>query len=237
MATLPLPTLAAQIGATGISAPAFEDVLNSEIATYQSIYGSDTVLTSDTQDGELLSIRATAINDLNQLAVAVYNSFSPDYAQGTGLSSLVQINGLQRINATNSTVSLNIAGVVGTPIQDGVVIDAAGNLWDLPALVTIPESGEIEVTATAQQAGAITAAVGAVNQPYTIITGWQIGHEPIGSNAGHRRRNRRGSAPAPGGEYEFACADASSVHRCGHRKSDRHRTHSALRESEFGPGL
>ena len=60
MATLPLPTLAAQISANGISAPAFENVLNSEIATYQSIYGSDSVLTPDTQDGQLLSIRATA---------------------------------------------------------------------------------------------------------------------------------------------------------------------------------
>jgi uncharacterized phage protein gp47/JayE len=171
MATLPLPTLAAQIGATGISAPAFENVLNSEIATYQSIYGSDTVLTPDTQDGQLLSIRATAINDLNQLAVAVYNSFSPDFAQGAGLDTRVQINGLQRISPTNSTQPVNISGVVGTPIQNGVVVDANGNLWDLPALVEIPISGEIEVTATAQEAGAIQFASPA--QPFTIITGWQ----------------------------------------------------------------
>jgi uncharacterized phage protein gp47/JayE len=184
MSTLPLSTLAAQISATGISAPAFEDLLNSEIATYQSIYGSDTVLTADTQDGQLLSIRATAINDLNQLAIAVYNSFSPGYAQGVGLSAIVQINGLKRVTPTNSTVPLEVSGVVGTVIQDGVVIDTSGNLWDLPATVTIPESGEITVTGTAQTAGAIAAAIGAVNQPYTIITGWQSVTNPSAATPG-----------------------------------------------------
>ena len=173
MANYPLATLAAQISATGISAPPIEDILESEIATYEGIYGSDTVLTADTQDGELISIRSTAINDCNQMAIAVYNSYSPTFAQGVGLSAAVQTNGLTRNTPTNSTAVVSIAGVVGTIIQDGVAIDTNGNLWDLPAEVTIPESGAITVTVTAQQPGAIAAIPGAINQPYTIIVGWQ----------------------------------------------------------------
>jgi uncharacterized phage protein gp47/JayE len=220
MATLPLPTLAAQISATGISAPAFENVLNSEIATYQSIYGSDSVLTPDTQDGQLLSIRATAINDLNQLAIAVYNSFSPDFAQGAGLDARVQINGLQRISPTNSTVLLNIVGVVGTIIENGVAADTAGNLWNLPAQVTIPISGLIEVTATAQEAGAIAAPAGTVNQPFTIITGWQSCTNPAAATPGiaveidaalRRRQAASTSLPAQTPLQSIAAAVANLI--------------------------
>lgn len=171
--SLPLSTLAAQITDTGISAPAIADIIASDKATYQGIFGSDAVLTADTQDGQLIAARCAAINDCNQLAIAVYNSFSPTYAQGAGLSANVTLNGIQRNVPTNSTVILTISGVAGTIIQDGAAIDTSGNLWDLPSSVTIPVSGAITVTATAQQAGAINAAAGTVNRPYTIISGWQ----------------------------------------------------------------
>jgi uncharacterized phage protein gp47/JayE len=173
MSTFPLPTLAAQIGLTGIAAPAFEDILKSEIATEQSIFGDDIVLTPDQQDYQRLAARCAAINDVNQMAIAAYNSFSPTYAQGAGLDTRIEINGLTRRAATFSTVTVTVSGVVGTPIQNGVAIDRNGNLWDLPELVTIPESGAIDVTATAQQLGAVAAAPGDVNRPWTIITGWQ----------------------------------------------------------------
>lgn len=182
--TLPLSTVAAQITATGISAPSITDILNSETASYQSIYGSDTVLTPDTQDGNLLGIRATAINDVNQLAIALYNSFAPGYAQGVGLSSAVQVNGLQRIAATNSTVVLEITGIVGAVLNDCIAVDENGNLWNLPAEVIIPESGEILVTATAEQAGAIVAPAGTINRPWTILTDWQTVTNPAAATVG-----------------------------------------------------
>lgn len=171
--SLPLPTLAAQVSSTGISAPPIEDIVASQVATYQGIYGSDVLLTPDTQDFQLIAARSAAINDTNQLAIAVYNSFLPGNAQGVGLSAIVQINGLERETPTNSTVVLQISGVAGTPIPAGVAIDTNRNLWNLPAEITIPDSGEIIVTATAQQAGAISAVPGAVNTPYTIVGGWQ----------------------------------------------------------------
>ena len=59
-------------------------------------YGSDAVLTPDSQDGQLLAVFAQAIYDNGQALIAIYNSFSPATAQGAGLSSLVKINGLAR---------------------------------------------------------------------------------------------------------------------------------------------
>jgi uncharacterized phage protein gp47/JayE len=180
----PLPTLAAQVTATGISAPAFPDLVNSDVATYQGIYGDDAQLTADTQDFQLIATRALAIRDVNDLAIAVYNSFFPGYAQGVGLSALVQINGIQREVATNSTAVLVIGGVAGTPINNGAAQDQNGNIWILPASVVIPPAGEITVTATAQQAGAITAIPGAINTPYTIVNGWQTVTNPAAATPG-----------------------------------------------------
>lgn len=171
--TLPLATLAAQVSATGISAPAFPDIVNSDVATYQGIYGDDAVLTSDTQDFQLIATRALAIRDANDLAIAVYNSFSPLFAQGIGLSVAVQINGISREVATNSTVILTIVGQAGIPIPAGVVQDQNQNLWNLPLNTTIPVAGMLDVTATAQQAGSINAGPGQVNIIFTIVPGWQ----------------------------------------------------------------
>ncbi len=184
MPTYPLPTLAAQISSAGISAPAIEDILESKIAQYQGIYGSDVLLEPDDQDYQSIAAESTALNDANNLAIAVYNSFLPGFAQGNGLSALVQINGLKRETPTNSTVDLVIVGVAGTPIQNGVVRDQSGNLWNLPELVTIPNEGQITVTATAQQAGAISSPPNTVNVPYTILSGWQSVTNPNASTPG-----------------------------------------------------
>lgn len=182
--TYPLPTLAAQVTAAGISAPDYSDIVNSDVATYEGIYGDDTLLTADTQDFQLIAVRGLAIRDSNDMGIAVYNSFAPGTAQGTGLSAVVQINGINREVATNSTAVLMLVGTAGTPIPAGVVVDTNNNLWNLPADIVIPVAGEIEVTATAQQAGAITAIAGAINTPFTIIPGWQSVTNPASATPG-----------------------------------------------------
>lgn len=169
----PLATLAPIIGPTGISILSFEDILLSLIATFQSIYGADIYIPPDSQDYQWLVALATAINDQNQATVAAYNSFSPVYAQGSGLSALVKINGLAREPGSSSTAILTIAGVVGTEIQNGVAQDANGNLWDLPPLVIIPETGAIQVTATCATLGAVAAPANTITTIYTVVLGWQ----------------------------------------------------------------
>jgi len=158
--TYPLATLAATITPQGITAPSYNDILNSLIASYQSIYGSDVLLTADTQDLQLLAVFAQAIYDGNQVDITIYNGFSPTFAQGAALSSMVKINGIQREVATNSTNSVIVGGTVGQTITNGIVQDANGVLWDLPNSVEIPDAGVVTVTATAETVGAIQAAPG-----------------------------------------------------------------------------
>lgn len=173
MATYPLPTLACTIDRAGISAPSYEDILASLKASFRLIYGDDAYLEADSQDGQFVAIIAKALDDANQATISVYNSFSPQTAVGAGLSNVVKINHMRRLVATKSQVNLTLTGVGGTSIISGRVRDVDGNVWLLPAVVTIPSSGSIIVTAEAEQAGSINAPTGSCTVIATPTAGWQ----------------------------------------------------------------
>lgn len=184
MSTYPLATLGPTISSTGISIPSYTDIYLSLVAKFQQIYGSDIYVSADSQDGQWLAILAKAINDSNQAAVSVFMSFSPTYAQGNQLSSLVKINGIARNVSGYSTADGYVVGEVGRTITAGIVEDTVGNLWNLPASVTIPPAGQILVTITAQQPGAIGAAAGTITQIYNPQLGWQAFYSTTDASVG-----------------------------------------------------
>ena len=173
MPTYPLATLAPTVSAAGISIPSYNDILQSLVAEFQAIYGSDIYVAADSQDGQWLAVMASHINNANQAAVAVFQSFSPNYAQGIGLSGLVQLNGLTREIPTNGTVIGSMIGQAGTTVVNGIVQDSSNNQWALPTSVVIPSSGQITVTATALMAGEVLGPAGTINTIYNPQLGWQ----------------------------------------------------------------
>ena len=92
-----LTSIAPIVSATGISVPTYAQVLAYFTTQFQGIYGADVYLGNDSQDGQWLGVIAAAVNDTNNAAVAVYNSFSPATAQGASLSSNVKLNGLTHL--------------------------------------------------------------------------------------------------------------------------------------------
>ena len=72
----------------------------------------------------------------------------------------------------HAAVRVVIGGNAGTVITNGQVRGSAENLWSLPETVTIPVSGQITVTATADETGAIEASAGAVSRIATPTDGW-----------------------------------------------------------------
>lgn len=177
-------TLTCTVDASGIRVPTYPEVLAELQARYRAIYGTDAYLEADSQDGQFLALIASALNDSNSVAAAVYNAFSPATAQGEGLSRMVKINGLRRATPTRSTVDLRLVGQVGTQITNGIVRDAAGQRWRLPASVIIPNAGEIVVTATAERVGAIRALPNTITQIATPTRGWQTVTNPQAATAG-----------------------------------------------------
>jgi len=172
------------ISATGISRPTLATVLAWVVAQFTSIYGDDVSLDSSTMDGQWLGIIASMIDDANGMAVQAYNAFSPSTAQGTGLSSVVKINGIARLVPTYSTAPILVVGVAGTVIIAGLLGDAANYTWALPPSVTIPYSGQITVNATCTTAGAILAPLGTINQISNSQPGWQTASNTAAATPG-----------------------------------------------------
>ncbi|KUY54303.1 baseplate J/gp47 family protein [Burkholderia sp. RF2-non_BP3] len=179
-----LTTIAPTIDASGITAPTYADVFAYLQDQYRSIYGADTYLEPDSQDGQLLGVFAKAISDVNSVAIAIYRSFSPATAQDDALSSNVKINGIARKTASYSSADLVLVGQAGKTITNGAAKEANGVQWMLPATVTIPPSGTITVTATCATIGDVSARAGTINQIATPALGWQSVTNPADAAEG-----------------------------------------------------
>jgi uncharacterized phage protein gp47/JayE len=193
------------IDGNGVSVPLFTDVLVYLQEQYRAIYGSDVDLDPDTQDGQWVSVIASAINDTNMTIAATYLAYSPSYAIGAGLSSVVKINGIRRLTASFSTVVVRCVGQAGTDISLGLVGDNLNlnSQWQLPDGIIIPPEGEITLTATCTTLGAVSADIGTITQILTPVPGWQTVNNdtaaavigaPVESDAQLRRRQTQSVA-------------------------------------------
>lgn len=168
----------------GIQAPSYAEILDYFQSQARAIFGQDINVDADTQDGQLIAIFAQAVSDVNAQAIATYNQYNPNTAVGVGLDSAVKTNGITRQSATNSTVDLVLIGQAGTVITNGVATDDNENRWLLPDQVIIPVSGEITVTATAEEVGAIEASPNTITQIGTPTLGWQSVNNPTSATVG-----------------------------------------------------
>lgn len=173
-----------EVTENGIYAPSYAEIFEYFQNQARAIFGQDVDIDADTQDGQLIAIFAQAVSDVNAQAIATYNQFNPNTAVGVGLDSAVKTNGIERQEATNSTVDLVLIGQAGTVINNGIATDDNSNNWLLPAQVVIPVSGEITVTATAEEVGDIEASANTITQIGTPTFGWQSVNNPSPATVG-----------------------------------------------------
>lgn len=208
-----------RVNAQGIQAPSYAEILEYFTAQAQTIFGSDINLDADTQDGQLLAIFASAINDVNAQAIATYNQFNPNTAVGVGLDSAVKTNGIMRNVATYSTVDVVLVGQAGTTINNGMVSDDFGNNWMLPSQVIIPVSGQITVTATAENVGAVEASPNSITTIETPTRGWQsvtnpqtaVSGVPVETDANLRKRQNASTSMASQSVWEGILSTVSNL--------------------------
>lgn len=155
----------------GYHFPVYDDVVAYYIEQLKLIYGSDIYLEPDSQDYQMVSIRAKMAYDLMHMQATIFANQSPSTCSGTALDARVEWNGIKRKSAGYSTCDVSLSGTVGTIINDGIVKDTAGKLWSLPSVVNI-DSNPKTVTVTCQEIGAIEAPVGSINQIITPVKGW-----------------------------------------------------------------
>jgi uncharacterized phage protein gp47/JayE len=173
----------------GAAKPTLAECLAFVQSAYRGIYGADTYLGNDSQDGQFTALLAQALDDVNGEALATYNAYAPSSAQGAGLSSVVKINGIRRKVPTYSKADFLHVGRAFTIVKGGLVTDPAGYQWAFPDF-TIPTSGQILVTGTCTTIGAIALAANAVDtangggQIATIQNGWQSAINPSAAVVG-----------------------------------------------------
>ncbi|MCV5317196.1 baseplate J/gp47 family protein [Escherichia coli] len=176
--------LSAKVTAEGISAPDYQTILSTLISYFQQIYGSDAYLEPDSKDGQMVALMALAIHDANNMAITVYNCFSPATGYGAALTSNVKINGISRKGATNSTVDLLLTGTAGTTIINGSVKDSNNVIWRLPASVVVGVDGTVMATATCSVSGAVAALAGTITEINTPTRGWVSVTNPAAATVG-----------------------------------------------------
>ncbi|EJN3600448.1 baseplate J/gp47 family protein [Escherichia coli] len=176
--------LSAKVTAEGISAPDYQTILSTLISYFQQIYGSDAYLEPDSKDGQMVALMALAIHDANNMAITVYNCFSPATGYGAALTSNVKINGISRKGATNSTVDLLLTGTAGTTIINGSVKDSNNVIWRLPASVVVGVDGTVMATAKCSVSGAVAALAGTITEINTPTRGWVSVTNPVAATVG-----------------------------------------------------
>jgi uncharacterized phage protein gp47/JayE len=181
---LPENQARAYLDAAGLHIPEYAAVLADLQNVFRAIYGEDVYLEADSQDGALCAVLALRFHDCFTMTQSVYNAFFPSTAQGTSLSSVVKVNGITRHNSSRSQVDLRLVGQAGTIIDNGAVEDERGKRWLLPGRAVIPLSGEITVTATAEETGDLRAAPGEINRIATPVRGWQSVSNPAAARPG-----------------------------------------------------
>lgn len=160
------------IDSTGLHLPSYQDILGDLIQQAQGIFGADIYLQPDSQDYQYISIIAAKINDTLQAIQLAYDSRSPSTAIGAALDGLIKINGITRNTYTYSTCVVTLTGTAGAVISNGVVQDVSGKYWNLTPSVTIGTGGTVDVTATCQTSGPISAGPGDISIIATPTYGW-----------------------------------------------------------------
>jgi uncharacterized phage protein gp47/JayE len=153
----------------------------------RAAFGEGIRITSDSVFGQLSAIMAERISDQNELIEQVSTIFNPNAAPGVWLSRLIKLNGLTRKEPIFSTVAVNVgANAAGSTIPAGSLVSdpAIGEKFALDAVAVLAPNEVKTVSATAVNAGAITAPAGTLTKIETPVFGWASVVNPADGSIG-----------------------------------------------------
>lgn len=167
------------IDANGLTVNTQAELLAYFTTAFQTIYGADINLGSDTPDGQLINIFIQAILDNEDLLTQIYSQFDPDNAIGVTLDQRVAINGIQRqagtFTVTNVTLvtsqSLNLYGLDQDVQPIYTVSDSEGNQWQLITTELGISPGTSVFAFQAANPGAVLTVPNTIIIPVTIVLG------------------------------------------------------------------
>lgn len=160
-------------GPNGFIAPAESDILTGVMADLNAAFGGNLNPGLSTPQGQLASSIAAIIGNANDLFLELMNGIDPAYNSGRMQDAIARIYFLQRKPAQPTAVSATCTGLSGVVIPFGsLAVDTSGNVYASTQTVTIPGGGNIVVEFAGQVDGPISCPIGALNQIYQAIPGW-----------------------------------------------------------------
>ena len=172
-----------QLTPTGLEIKSVTEIVADLTTALQEIYGSDINLDSNSPDGQLVNIFAQAGEDLRELLLMVYNTFTIDAAFGVYLDQRVAINGIARKAGTNTvtnvtvttTGALNLVGldalVTDPSANVFTVADADGVAYQLQASVSIGGAGDHVLAFQAAAIGVVQPVPNTITVQVTVVAG------------------------------------------------------------------
>lgn len=184
--TLPIDPNVSTLTSAGIAVESQTNIVAYLVSAYQSIYGPDVNVQSNSPDGQLIGIYAQSISDVLELVLDTYNSFAVDTAYGVRLDQLVALNGLVRIQGTYTlaqvvvtiTQALTIPGLDQTTVPAFTVSDSAGNQYQLQTSYVAGSAGTPTLTFQAVDIGQIQTSANTITSIVTPTTGISTVNNP-----------------------------------------------------------
>lgn len=176
---------------TGLTIDTLNAIVAELEAGYQSIYGADINLDSNSPDGQLINIYAQANRDLQEVIQQVNSGFDIEQAIGSVLDQRVSLLGLIRQGATFTQQQVNITVDRSLTLQgldadanniDGTgytIADDSGNEFILLDTVNLT-AGTSLLTFRAKDLGAITTLPNTITNPVSIVIGVTAINNPSG---------------------------------------------------------
>jgi len=160
-------------GIRGLTLPEIVENLETRIAQHSDL-GPDVSIGAHTLVGMVIGAVAPELEALYRLGDDIYASGDPGQAEGVQQDSIARQRGTTRNPARYSTATVTCSGVAATPIPAGslVGIPNGGAQWETDEAVLIGGGGTVDVGVTAVVSGPTTAAIGAISEIVTAISGW-----------------------------------------------------------------
>lgn len=170
---------------------------------------------------QIVKVPIDAVGECWQAAQLMYQQFDPSKAAGPSLYALVQLNGITRQDASQSTVMLNLSGTPAAIIQAGQLVSDVDNAnqWVTLSDVTLDGTGIGSVQARCVAYGPIEAEAGALTNIVTPVPGWTAVSNPVAATPGRnletdtelRQRRARSTLAPAASPVESVYANLSNI--------------------------
>ena len=147
------------ITAEGFKVKPREAILADTNARFIATFGTTFDVTPSSPDGQVIGIVADLLYASWLREEAVFNTFIPSKAYGSGLDDLVALNGIRRIENQPTTVLCTLGGTAGVLVPQGSIVETVEGLqFKTNTPVILPN----DVTVTCLTLGAIPVGAGEV---------------------------------------------------------------------------